>query len=210
VAVLFIHDGDDFARYGGLLEILDGLIDSARIPPLVAVLLDPWRRLDEYTASPRHGVHVTDEVLPHLRRRLGVSGPARSRGLVGASLGAVAALATACQYPEAYGRLGLISGTFVRRPGPEWPEEVFAPVFSLIASVASEPRLEGYRIFMSTGRYESLIDHHRHLLPYLRITNNTIRAAETWDGHHWGSWRDRLAEALPFLYPTGDGSTSIP
>ena len=203
--LLFVHDGEDFARFGGLIEALTGLISTGSMAPLAAVLLDPWQRLNEYGADPAHARHVVEEVIPHLHRRVGVVSPPSSRGLLGSSLGAVASLASAWHYPDTFNRLGLLSGTFVHQPGDEWPLEAFAGVISLMGAFTAEQRLEGYRVYASVGRYEGLIDFHRRLAPRLHAAGAMLRSRETWDGHHWGAWRDRLVECLPYLFP-GPGS----
>jgi enterochelin esterase family protein len=199
--LLLVHDGSDFARYAGLVEAIDGLIGSGRMAPLVSVLLDPWDRLLEYSASEAHSHHVLEEVIPHLRRRLGVESQPADRGLLGSSLGAVASLAVARRYPAQFGRLGLISGTFVHSPHPEFPSPAFEPVIRLLGSLSDDLRLEGYRIFASVGRYEELVDLQRHLAPQLGAAGANLKVLETWDGHHWGAWRDRLFDCLPFLFP---------
>jgi enterochelin esterase family protein len=199
--LLLVHDGSDFARYAGLVEAIDGMIGSGQVAPLVGVLLDPWARLVEYAALEAHSHHVVEEVIPHLRRRVGVESRPSDRGMLGSSLGAVAALATARHHPEHFGRLGLISGTFVHSPHPDFPRPTFEPVMHLVASLRDEVRLDGYRVFASAGRYEALVDLQRHLLPVLRAAGAKLEVRETWDGHDWGSWRNRLFECLPFLYP---------
>ena len=47
-ALLLVHDGSDFLEHGGLGMALDLLCDKGVVPPLVAVLLDPWDRIPEY------------------------------------------------------------------------------------------------------------------------------------------------------------------
>jgi enterochelin esterase family protein len=124
---------------------------------------------------------------------------------MGASLGAVAALSTAWQYPEAFGGLLLLSGSFAHRIDGEWGSDAFSPVAAFLAELEAEPRLArveaSTRAYLSAGRYEALIDLNRRLLPRLRAQGIEVDYEETWDGHHWGSWRDRLRRALRFLLP---------
>ena len=53
------------------------------------------------------------------------------------------------------------------------------------------------RVFVSAGRYESLICENRAFLPSLKGTGMDVRFVETLDGHNWESWRDQLGTALP-------------
>ncbi len=198
--VIVIHDGTDFLQHAGLRPALDHFITTGTIPPLMAVLIDPWNRLVEYAASREHATHIVHEVLPHIERRLGVD--SGTRALIGASLGAVASLASAWHYPHHFGALGLLSGTFVHTLNDNWPEEIFSPIASFLEEFGRDPRIEGYAAYSSVGRYEGLTDFHRRLNPQLRAAGLRLRAVETWDGHDWGAWRDRLGECLHFLFPS--------
>jgi enterochelin esterase-like enzyme len=206
--LLIVHDGSDFLHHASILSAIDFEVTSGTMAPIAALLVDPWDRLAEYAASRDHAAHLVDEVLPHIQRRLGLVSLPDQRALMGASMGAVASLATAWHFPRAFGRIGLISGSFVDTLNDEWPAEIFAPVTNFLDAFAREPRLHDYRAFTSVGRYEGLVDFHRRLSPLLRAARLRVHSVETWDGHHWGAWRDRLGDCLRFLFPdalpTGD------
>ncbi|HKX75975.1 MAG TPA: alpha/beta hydrolase-fold protein [Acidimicrobiia bacterium] len=201
IRLLLVHDGPDFARFAGLVDALDGLIAASKLPSLVAVLLHPWRRMTEYGASRLHTLHLVEEVLPHLKRRLGVESPPQLRALLGSSMGAVAALAAAWHRPDQFGPVGLLSGTFLYRPHHRFIGDEFRAVIDLQARLVTDRRFRRRRMFLSAGRYEGLVDLQRRLVPLLRGQQHQLRVVETWDGHHWGAWRDRLADCLPFLFP---------
>jgi enterochelin esterase family protein len=120
---------------------------------------------------------------------------------MGASLGAVAALSTAWNYPQTFRGLVLQSGSFFHRSEGSRRDEVLAPVWSFLRSFEDEPRLEGIDTYISVGRYEGVTDCNRRLAQRIRAAGVRVRYRESWDGHHWGSWRDRLAEALTWLLP---------
>ena len=198
--LLIVHDGSDFLHHASVVAAIDSEVSREAIAPMAALLVDPWDRLAEYAASRDHATHLVEEVLPHIQRRLGLVSRPNQRALVGASMGAVASLATAWHYPRHFGRIGLISGSFVHTVNDEWPAEIFAPVTDFLESFGREPRLHGYRVFTSVGRYEGLVDFHRRLNPQLQAARLKLRSVETWDGHHWGAWRDRLSDCLRFLF----------
>lgn len=199
--LLLVHDGSDFLRFANLAGCLDLLIDQDQMAPLVAVLLDPWVRIAEYGANPRHTEHLAEEVMPHLSRRLRLLADRRHVGLMGSSLGAVASLAALWHRPEVFGRVALISGSFANRVDDEWPSSVFDPVVAFLRDMETDLTIHDTRIYQSVGRYEGLCDFNRRLGPILRGSGADLLYRETWDGHHWGSWRDRLGEALSFLFP---------
>ncbi|HEX5672325.1 MAG TPA: alpha/beta hydrolase-fold protein, partial [Acidimicrobiia bacterium] len=200
--LLVVHDGNDFLQHANVLSAIDFELTAGAIAPIAVLLIDPWERLAEYGASRDHAIHVVEEVLPHVQRRVGLLSRPGERALIGASMGAVASLATAWHFPRQFGRVGLISGTFVHTLNDNWPAEIFAPVTEFLESFAREPRLHDYRAFTSVGRYEGLVDFHRRLNPLLRAARLQLHSVETWDGHHWGAWRDRLSDCLRFLFPT--------
>jgi len=199
---LLVHDGRDYVRYCGLKTVLDNLIHRREIAPLVVALTEPADRLREYAGDPRHAQFLADELLPSLEERFGVAGEAQTRGLMGASFGAVASLYTAWRYPRNFGRLLLQSGSFVatrrgqHRRGPE-----FRPVVAFTQLFRTSPRRVSERVYVSCGLYESVIHHNRELVPLLQTAGTEVLYREARDGHNWENWRDRLAEGLSFLFP---------
>lgn len=202
-AVLLVHDGSDFLAHGGLGVALDRLVENGIIPPLVAILLDPWDRISEYSGSPIHSGHVVEEIIPHLSRRLRLRVPRQRTVALGSSLGAVASLALAYHYPAVVGAVASLSGSFAHRTDQFWPPAVFLPVIEFLEQLDAEV-LEDSAIYQSVGRYEGLVDFNRRLRPLLSAGGARLRSVETWTGHDWAAWRDRLEDALAFLLPRPD------
>jgi enterochelin esterase-like enzyme len=200
--VLVFHDGEDYLRYAGLKTVLDNLIHRYEVPPLVAALTQSPDRTTEYAASPEHARFVADDLLPALEARLPLRDRPRDRALVGASLGAVASFATACERPGLFGRLLLQSGSFAFRDiGPHRREGFLEPVVALVNGFRLAPRPVAERVFVSCGVYESLIYENRSFVPALQSAGMEVRWVEARDGHNWENWRDRLREGLSWLFP---------
>lgn len=201
--LLIVHDGSDFLRYASLKTVLDNLIYRFEIPPLFVALLDPGKRLREYAADRRHSRFVVEEVLPLLEERFPIESEPSSRGLMGASFGAVASLATAWHFPGRFGRLLVQSGSFAfsdigleHARGP-----TFDPVVRFMNRFRETPGTPVEKIYVSCGIYESLIYENRSLLPMLQATGMGVRYEEARDGHNWENWRDRLRTGLSWLFP---------
>lgn len=201
--LLVVHDGSDYLRFAGLKTVLDNLIERVEIPALVVCFLDSSDRLREYANDERHARFLTEELAPHLERRLPLFGTPRGRCLMGASFGGVASLSTAVRYPGFWGRLLLQSGSFAftdighhNHRGP-----VFDPVVKFMNAFRAQPSAVSERVFVSCGVYESLIYENRSLVPLLSDTGMEVRFVEARDGHNWENWRDRSREGLSWLFP---------
>jgi enterochelin esterase-like enzyme len=201
--LLVVHDGHDYVRYAQLGVVLDNLMYRLEIPSFIVVLTSSPDRLVEYANDERHARFLTDELIPHLERTLPLDARPQARALMGASFGAVAALSTAWRRPGFYGRLLLQSGSFAFADigNHNYRGPLFDPVVAFVNRFRTKPVAVSERIFVSCGTYESLIYENRSLVPVLESTGMDVRYVEARDGHNWENWRDRLREALSWLFP---------
>ena len=200
--LLLVHDGRDYVEYASLRHVLDRLIGRFELPRLVVALLHPGDRMREYSADPAHARFVVEELLPRLERDYPLRPDPESRGLMGASLGAVACFHTALRYPGRFGRLLLQSGSFAFT---DIGESEYGPVFDrtveMMNAYRAAPTLLAEKAFVSVGVYEPLVSENRALIPTLRRAGVDARFVEARDGHNWENWRDRLREGLSWLFP---------
>jgi enterochelin esterase-like enzyme len=201
--LLVVHDGHDYVKYARLTTILDNLIHRLEIPDVVVALTSSPDRLHEYANDERHARFLTDELVPHLEKTLPLEARPQGRCLMGASFGAVAALAAAWRRPGFYGRLMLQSGSFAfadigerNHRGP-----LFDPIVGFVNQFRADPIAVSEKVFVSCGTYESLIYENRSLAPVLQGTGMDVRYVESRDGHNWENWRDRLRDGLSWLFP---------
>ena len=200
--LLIVHDGSDFLEYAAFKTVLDNLFHRLEVAPMIAVLSDPVDRLGEYRGSADHSAFLAEELLPRLEAEFPLIEAPAARGLMGASLGGVASLATAWRYPGVFGNLLLQSGSFAFSDiGKHRRDPVFDPVVELINAFRAAPGRPSERVYMSCGVYESLIYENRSMLPLLQGLGMEVRYEEARDGHHWENWRDRLRAGLSFLFP---------
>lgn len=204
--LVVIHDGIDYMTFADLGVSLDNLIDAGDIPPLVAALVQTRDRLGEYTGGRRHSRYVVKELLPAISNEYSISTRAEDRVLLGASLGAVASLATAFRYPGCFGGLVLKSGSFIfdDRKLESRPHPVFHTVAQLVRALQRAPALPRTRAFISTGELEGLADQNQALATFLRERGVEVLFRSAWDGHHWHNWRDQLREGLRWVLGSGD------
>ncbi|RKY20739.1 MAG: enterochelin esterase [Planctomycetota bacterium] len=200
--LLVVHDGSDYLRHASLATVLDNLIARLEIPPMIVACVDPGDRLAEYAADPRHDRFIVNELLPALQARFPLVDRPGARGIMGASFGAVATLATAWRHPNVFGRVLLQSGSFAFTDiGKHDKGPLFDAVVEFVNAFRAEPGQFTSRIFVSCGLYERLIYENRSLVPTLTGTGMAVRFEEARDGHNWENWRDRLRTGLSWLFP---------
>jgi enterochelin esterase-like enzyme len=201
--LLVVHDGGDFLQYASAKVVLDNLIHRLDVAETVVAFLHPKDRLTEYADSTAHARFVTSELLPRLETEFPLGGQPSGRCLLGSSFGAVASLSAANRSPSTYGSLVLLSGSFVftdigtdHGGGP-----VFDPVVKFVNRYRARPRRVADRLFVSCGVYEPLIVRNRSMVPVFQSAGMQVRYVEARDGHSWENWRDRLRDALSWVYP---------
>lgn len=200
--LLIVHDGGDFLNYAGLKTVLDNLMHRLEIPSMIVALTHPVDRLVEYADNEAHARFLVKELIPRLSDDLPIIDAPSSRGLMGASFGAVASLAASWRYPHYFGRLLLLSGSFAFTDiGNHSRSPVFDPVVGFVNSFRKRPLRVSDRVYMACGVFESLIYENRSLVPVLQAAGMGVRFREARDGHNWECWRDQLREGLSWLFP---------
>lgn len=197
-----VFDGEDYLDYAELKTVLDNLIHRYEIPPMIVALSQSPNRFADYTCSPEHARFVLTDMLPALENAYPLRQSASERGLIGASLGAVAAFWVAHTEPGRFGRLLLQSGSFrFHDTGYEEFHPALGPVVEFMNAYREDPKRIAGKVHLSCGRYESLIHENRALASLLQSAGLTTRLDEARDGHCWENWRDRLRVALSWLFP---------
>jgi len=200
--LLIVHDGIDYLRFAEINTVLDNLIHRLEIPGMIVALTQSPDRMAEYTCNQNHARFLGEDLLPFMQSRFPLLNDPAMCGLLGASLGAVASLHAAAQYPDRFGRLLLQSGSYAfsdlghHKKGP-----ALDPVVDFINAYRAEPFRLAEKIYMSCGVYESLIYENRSLLPVLQGQRMQVNFDEARDAHNWENWRDRLRSGLTWLYP---------
>ena len=200
--LLLVLDGGDYLRYADCRTVLDNLIHRRELPALIAAFVDPEKRIREYANNPEHAGFLTRELVPALQREFPVRLRADDRGIMGAGLGAVAALTAAWRAPGFFGKLFLASGSFAFTDiGPSRRTSLLDPVVDFVDAFRKAPNRVSTRAYLSCGTYEPLIHANRALAPLLREGGVEVRYEESPDGHNWENWRDRLRVGLSWLFP---------
>ena len=201
-ALAVVLDGSGYLRHANARTVLDNLVHRREIPPLLAAFVDPQKRIREFTDNPDHAAFLVEDLAPALERDFPIGGRPDDRAVVGAGLGAVAALAAAARYPGFFGKLLLQSGSFTFTDvGPSTRTALLDPVVEFVNAYREAPARVATRAYLSCGVYEPLIYENRSLVPRLRQSGMEVLYEEAPDGHNWENWRDRLRVGLSWLLP---------
>lgn len=213
--LLIVHDGPEYAELAGLCHLLAIAITDGRVTPLRAALLGPvpGRRDETYSAAARYADALALTVRPWLTR----TAPQPSGVepvLMGASLGALAALHTAQRHPGRFGGLFLQSGSYfrARTDGHERGFSHFDRVACFVGEVLrGRTTTAALPVTLTCGTVEENLANNRLMAQALGAVGHDVAFVTHRDGHTYGGWRDSLDPHLidllvrTFGAPTGRG-----
>jgi enterochelin esterase-like enzyme len=197
--LLVVHDGPEFARYSALLKLLDHLVDVGETPEFRALLLPPGTSRNEvYSASTRYANALVRELLPAASEEAPVVG---APVVLGASLGAVAALHAHFLHPGVFGGLVLQSGSFFQRrfDAHEARFGRFGRVTRFVGQVRGRRDAPRIPTVVTCGRAEENLANNRALAAALEERGWSVTTVWNRDAHNWTAWRDALHPHLADL-----------
>ena len=206
--LVVVTDGHEYAdgRLGALPTVLDNLWHSGRLPPLVAVFVDPrWdganRRERHYVDNPGFADFVATELVPAVEAAYPVARDRERRAILGTSLGGLFAATLGARHPDVFGALAIQSPAFWVGAGPDTPTAGFtssrfggwtgATVYERLAQTRMP-----LRISMSTGTIRDTEDGARRMRDALAGTPHALVYREVPEGHSWGQWRALVGAQL--------------
>lgn len=192
--VLFITDGPGYIKQGRVPKVLDRLIDSAMINPIIAVFVDSRdpddlkvnRRNQEFFCNVDYLRFYADELIPVIEQAYPIRREREKRTILGVSFGGLNA---AC-----FGLLGYetFSGIGMHSPANH-------PVKNLLPAYEQAPRLP-LRIFLSTGSPDDNSAANRKFRKVLKEKGYDMKYVQTNAGHNWDNWRPLIDDVLLYFY----------
>ncbi|MCR3808884.1 alpha/beta hydrolase-fold protein, partial [Pseudomonas aeruginosa] len=193
--LLVLFDEDHYARDVPTPTILDNLIAAGRIRPTLAVIVgnvDASSRGRELPCNEAFADMLAHELLPWLQQRYALSEEPADRVLSGSSYGGLASGCIAYRYPERFGKVLSLSGSFWWGPDeqqPQWLVRQFAAgerlplVFFLSSGLLEEPEADG------------ILGSNRSLRAALQGKGYPLHYREFPGGHDYAAWSLELAGA---------------
>ena len=217
---LFLFDGYTYANPNQIPTptILDNLIFSKKIPPIIAVFIynhinkGMAVRNRELHTDPNFAYFVGEELLPHLKEKYNLLNNPEKTIVGGASLGGLSASYIGLKYPDKFGKILSQSGAY-------WVPEIKVPTEFL----KTDPYFQNWQyiigeyvkreklpldFYIEIGVYEvkealhGLPSHffsNRHFRDVLLSKGYTVKYVEFIGGHDFICWRGTLADGLMYL-----------
>lgn len=207
---VYILDGQDYIEYGHMPHVLDWLIKSRQLAPVIAVFLAPPNRhlpnepnrVTEYGMNPDYARFVSEEVAPFIQEHYRSLDYPSARLIAGPSFAGLASAYISFQHPDIFG-LGYSQSGYLSFNG------------NALIEAYQKARSQPIRLYVDIGLYEQKVG--QGWLPENEIdflkANREFRKVliekgydfiyrEYPEGHTWGNWRAHLIEALIHYFPS--------
>ncbi len=194
--VLYVTDGYEYAheKLGNITNTLDNLIARGAISEIIVVLIDHRepanrsnnRRMHELAMNKQYLTFLTEEFIPFIESKWPVTASRHERGLLGTSMGGLAALYMAYAKPDLFGLAAAQSPAFWFKP----------EIFTFCQTASAMP----VKIYLSCGTVFDGEENTRKMKAILENQRCPLMYLETHQGHSWGNWRDQLDDILIFFF----------
>ena len=190
--LLVVLDGKDYFQRARLTTLVDNLIFQGSLPPLAIAFLDNARqsRFAEYGCSEALVGFVDQELLPWVANQVPLVKKPGAHGVLGASLGGLAALWLGVRLPQTFGKVFSQAGGFALGSSKE---------LGLTTLLRLGERLP-LRIYLDCGRFDPLLKANRMLKGLLKKRGYDLAYHEFNAGHNYPAWREELPAGLTWLF----------
>ncbi len=187
---VYFQDGLEYITLGKAVNVMDNLLDSAKIQTVIGIFVTPNNRNEEYAGSLRNQYRLffVDELVPFIHANYKTRTEPGERLVLGDSFGGNISALISYNHPDVFGLCGLHSAAF-------WPNNYEA--YNLIVNGPQE-NIKWSSIW---GSYEGLYTNMRSFRDYLISANYELDWLERPEGHSWGLWRATIDRMLEYFYP---------
>ncbi|MCI3275312.1 alpha/beta hydrolase-fold protein [Streptomyces cylindrosporus] len=187
----------DWSTQGDVAAILDNLIDTGQIQPMVVVMPNSLGETDDSTGYPAFDANLTDNVIPYVESHYHVSTAASQRAVGGQGFGGSIAMSLLFRHTDRFGYYGVLS------PG------VIAPFTVPDASDISDAQVAAIKktgVFVGGGWQEPSVtpggvhgaghSYHARVVSTLAEKGVGLTADFVNGGHEWFVWRQLIRDFL--------------
>ena len=208
---LYFQDGRDYIEFAVVPHILNELINSKKIKPVIAVFVTPPNlhqpkvpnRMTEYGMNDNYAKFFAEELINFVDEKYSLIQRPGSRLLIGDSFGGLISTYIAFKYPDVFGMSYSQSGYHSFNKD------------KLIKLIDSSGKKQ-IKLYIDSGTYErkvgasflpadetDFLEGNRRLKEVLEEKKYDFIYKEYFEGHTWGNWRRHLIDALIYFYGAG-------
>ena len=186
----YFQDGSSYTDWGSTINVIDNLIASKNIEPIIAVFVVPNDRNQEYAFSLRnlYSQFFVDELVPFIDSIYRTINQATKRLVLGDSYGGNISALISYNHPDVFGNCGLQSAAL-------HPNDYEA--YNLFVS----GEVKDIKISTIWGSY----DDRNYYLTALKDSLISRGYQTDWlvlpEGHSWGLWRATVDTMLQYFFP---------
>lgn len=203
--LLVLFDGEAYQSDVSVPVILDNMQADGVIPQTVAILIanpDLETRGRELPGNEPFADVIARELVPFAARELKVSVPPERTALAGSSYGGLASTRLALAYPEIFGNVISMSGSYWWSPEGTPPERA-----EYMANKVAAAERAGIRFFLTAGLFETgragrldILNTNRHLRTVLDAKGYEVTLREYAGAHDYLIWQGALSDGLIALF----------
>jgi enterochelin esterase-like enzyme len=188
--VAYFQDGGEYISLASSTTIIDNLIASNDITPIIGVFVIPTNRNVEYAGGDRtkYTNFFVSELVPYIDSNYSTIANKSSRAVIGDSYGGNISAIISFSNPTVFGNCGLHSGAF-------------QPNNYETNGIVMDGTNHGIKVVSIWGTYESLYTNMRAVRDYLIEKEYEIIWKELPEGHSWGLWRATIDDMLISFFP---------
>jgi len=189
--VVYVHDGHEYISLGNMDNVIDNLLDSNKIDPVIGVFIRPVNREEEYGFDQRfdYAQFIATTLVPYIDDNYSTIRSKEYRLTMGASFGGNISGLIAYNFPEVFGNSGWHSPAL-------WPNDG-----EVAAMYIAEAR--DVKIYFNVGTYENLGVDWEVFTAGLSGFEYTYNWDQYHEGHSWGLWRATIDNILEYFFPVG-------
>lgn len=185
---VYFLDGGNYADWMAVPGVLDRLIASKAIPPIIAVFVEPGDRREEYSRNPAWRAFVATELVPEIDSRHRTFPAPEQRLVFGSSLAAYGAVDLAVEHSGVFGLCAAIAPP--------------AQASTLLTNQAQGQRaIFGVRFYVLGAVYDTDVKGARTLRSALAEASADVKYEEVPEGHAAETFRGYIDTALKTLLP---------
>jgi enterochelin esterase family protein len=193
---VYFQDGSEYITLGKAVNVIDNLLDSLKIQPVIGVFVKPNNRNEEYAGSLRNQYRLffVNELVPYIDANYKTKVDPKERLVLGDSYGGNISALISYNHPQVFGLCGLHSAAFQPNNYEAYNLIINGPVKDI-------------NWCSIWGTYEGLYPNMRSFRDFLISASYELDWLERPEGHSWGLWRASIDRMLQYFFP--DNSSDV-